>query len=146
MSMIISVADSLPFDRLCAFIWSNLGGLKFDSQQKTSQAKSKMFRVKGKKMLYASAVEWREMTSWTLRCFLLLELLRGKTLRTHLFCLEYIFFPPTVLATCRCQLDKIIVLQLRALERGCCNKCVVYFQHKMVSKRPTKINLDYFSN
>lgn len=64
MSMIISVADSLPFDRLCAFIWSNLGGLKFDSQQKNLSGEEQNVQSKGKEVLYASAVEWRESTSW----------------------------------------------------------------------------------
>lgn len=41
MSAITPVADSLPFDRLRAFIWSNLRGLRFDSPQKPPRQKKK---------------------------------------------------------------------------------------------------------
>lgn len=90
--MIIPVADSLPFDRLRAFIWSNLGGLKFDSRQKPlrriakcSEKKKKRSRIQGlwsreKNILgkYFDNGKSRKPP-----CSLLIKLGRVKTLKTH---------------------------------------------------------------
>lgn len=62
MSVIITVADSLPFDLLCAFIWFNLGGHKFDSQAESSQADSKKKNNNGKSLTRAE--ELRKDYHW----------------------------------------------------------------------------------